>query len=72
MLEFGVADEFLRLFNGGGLAFNVSEDVGDLRDLVAHVGFEFRDLIMGFFERHALIEFDVLLDMELPGRDPAR
>src|SRR5271169_4274723 len=29
MLEFGVADHFFRLFNGGRFALDVGEDVGD-------------------------------------------
>ena len=31
---------------------------------MAHVGFEFRDLIVSSLEGHAFVEFDVLLDMK--------
>ena len=63
MLEFGVADYFFGLFDGRGFAFDVSENVGDFRDVAAHVGFELGDLIVGLFERHAFVELDVLLNV---------
>ena len=60
-------DDFFRLFDGRRLALDVCEDVGNLRDVAAHVGFEFGDLIMRVFERHALVEFDVLFDVKVAG-----
>ena len=66
-LEVGVANQFIAGFDGGGFAFDVGEDVGDLRYVAAHIGFEFGDLIVGALEGHALVEFNVLLDVELAG-----
>src|SRR5271170_402814 len=66
-LEFSVADYLVAGFNGGGLTLDVGENVGDLRHVVAHVRFQFRDLIVGTFEGHAFVEFDVLLDVKLSG-----
>ena len=65
--RFGVADQLVAGFDGGGFAFDVGEDVGDLRHVVAHVGFEFGDLIVSAFEGHAFVEFNVLLHVELAG-----
>ena len=42
-------------------------DVVDLGHVVAHVSFEIGDLIVGAFKGHALVEFDVLLDVKAPG-----
>src|SRR5579864_1168767 len=67
MLEFGIADQFFRALDGGGLALDVREDVGNLRDVAAHFGFEFGDLIVRIFQRHAFVEFDMLLDVEASG-----
>src|SRR5580700_8080445 len=64
-LETGVADQFVAGFDGGGLAFDVRQDVGDLRDVVAHIGFEFGDQIVGGLQGQVLVEFDVLLDVEV-------
>src|ERR1700691_3204883 len=65
-LEVGVADQLVAGFDGGWFAFDMGEDVGNLRYIEAHVGFEFGDLIMGVLERHAFIKFDVLLDVKPP------
>jgi len=64
-LEAGVADHLVAGLDGGGLAFDVSEDVGDLGYVVAHVGFEFGDLVVGGLQGKVLIEFDMLLDVEM-------
>src|SRR5580704_17423934 len=45
----------------------MSQDVVDFGHVVAHVSFEIGDLIVGAFEGHALVEFDVLLDVKAPG-----
>jgi hypothetical protein len=66
-LEFGVADEFVAGFDGGGFAFDVGENVGDFGNVSAHVSFEFGDLIVGGFESHAFVKFDVLLHMKSSG-----
>ena len=67
-LEAGVADQFITGFDGGRLAFDVSEDVVDLGDVVAHIGFEIGDTVVSAFQRHALVEFDMLLDVEAAGK----
>ena len=66
-LEGGVAYRLVAGFDGGGFAFDVGEDVADLAYVAAHIGFEFGDLIVSAFERHAFVEFDVLLDVEFAG-----
>ena len=63
-LEIGVADQLVAGFDGGGLALDVGEDVGDFGHVAAHVGFQFGDLIMGALQGHAFVEFDVLFDVE--------
>src|ERR1700722_9181005 len=68
VLKFGVADNFLRLFNRRRLALDVGENVGFFRDVATHVGFEFSDLIVRALERHALVEFDVLLHVQAAGK----
>ena len=50
--------------DGGGFALDVGEDGGDFGDVVAHLGFEGGDDVVGFAERHALVYFKVLLDVE--------
>ena len=42
----------------------MGEDGGDLGDLAAHVGFEVGDERVGCAERHGLVDFEVLLDVE--------
>src|ERR1700728_3276548 len=68
MFEFRVADHRFGLLDGGRLALDVGKDIGNFRDLAAHVGFELGDLIVGAFEGHALVEFDVLLDVQPAGK----
>src|SRR5579872_592375 len=68
MFQFGITDKFLRRFNCGGFALDVSQDVGNLRDISSHIGFELCDLIVGLLEGHALVEFDVLLDVKVAGK----
>src|ERR1700686_2152613 len=64
MFQFSVAHQFVWLFDGRRFALDVSENVGNLRDVAAHVGFQFGDLVVSFFEGHALVEFDMLLDVQ--------
>src|SRR6267154_595367 len=66
-LQVRIANQFIRLFNGRGFAFDMSEDFSDLRHVTTHVSFEISDLIVGTLEGHALIEFNMLLDVELAG-----
>jgi hypothetical protein len=68
MLEFRIADDFFGLLEGGRLALDVGEDVGNFGNIVAHVGLQFGDLIVGGFEGHALVEFDVLFDVQTAGK----
>ena len=63
-----VAEHLFRLFDGGRFAFDVREDIENFRHVAAHVGFEFGDLIVSVFQRHALVEFNVLLDVEVAGK----
>jgi len=63
-LEGGVAYRLVARFDGGGFTFDVGEDVPDLPYIVAHVGFEFGHLIVGVLQCHALVQFNMLLDME--------
>ena len=67
MFEFGVADHLFRLFDGCRLALDMRKDVGNFWDIAAHVRFEFGHLIVRILEGHALIEFDVLFDVQLAG-----
>jgi hypothetical protein len=64
-LQTGVAHQLVAGFYGRGLAFNVSKDGGDLGHVVAHVSFKFRDSIVGGLQAQVLVEFDMLLDVEL-------
>ena len=52
------------LDDGGGLGFDVGEDGGDLGDFAAHVGFERGDDVVGLAERHGLVDFEMLLDVQ--------
>src|ERR1035441_2734505 len=65
VLEFRVAEDFFWFLNSRRLALNVGEDVGNFRYVAAHVRFEFGYLIVRVLKRHALVEFDVLFDVEL-------
>ena len=65
--EGGIAHRFVASLDGGGFTFDMGEDVTDLAHVAAHVGFELGDLIVSAFERHAFVELDVLLDMQLAG-----
>src|ERR1700679_201950 len=66
--EFGVANKLVSGFDRGRLALDMGKDVGDLGNIVAHVGFEFGDLIVSVLESHTLVEFDVLLNVK-PARE---
>ncbi len=63
--ELAVAFERLGALDGGGLAFDVGEDGGDLGDFAAHLGLELGDEGVGGAEGHGLGDFEVLLDVEL-------
>ncbi len=45
-LEAGVAEHLVAGFDGGRLAFDMGEDVGDFGHVAAHISFEFRHLIV--------------------------
>ena len=62
--ELAVAFERGGALDGGGFAFDVGEDGGDLGDLAAHLGFELGDEVVGGAEGHRLVDFEVLLDVE--------
>ena len=62
--ELAVALERGGTLDGGGLAFDVGEDGGDLGDLATHLGFELGDEVVGDAEGHGLADFEVLLDVE--------
>src|ERR1700687_1065250 len=64
MFQFSVAHQFVGLLDGGRFALDMSKDVGNLRDVAAHVGFQFGDPVVRVFERHALIEFNMLLHVQ--------
>src|ERR1700733_14366418 len=64
-LQFRVVHLFFRFLDGGGLALDVGEDGCDFGHVVANVGLEFSDLIVGSLESHPFVQFDVLLDMKL-------
>src|SRR5579862_1604253 len=66
--EFRVADNFFGRFNGGRFALDVGNDVCDLREFTAHIGFQFRNLIVRVFQFHALVEFDVLFDVHVSSK----
>src|SRR5271163_1152284 len=63
-LDLAVALDAHRQFDGRGLALNVGEDGIDLRDLFADFVFDAADEIVGLSERHRLVDFDVLFDVE--------
>ncbi len=63
--ELAVAFERGGTLDGGGLAFDVGEDGGDLGDFAAHLGLELGDEGVGVAEGHGLVDFEVLLDVEL-------
>src|ERR1700733_1545909 len=63
--ELAVALERGGTLDGGGLAFDVGEDGGDLGDLAADVGFELRYESVGGGERHGFADFEMLFDVEL-------
>ena len=63
--ELAVAFERGWALDGGGLAFDVGEDGGDLGDLAADLGLELGDEGVGGGERHGFVDFEVLLDVEL-------
>ena len=63
--ELAVAFEGGGALDGGGLAFDVGEDGGDLGDLAADLGLELGDEVVGGAEGHGLVDFEVLLDVEL-------
>jgi hypothetical protein len=67
-LEAGIPDQLVARLNRCGLTFDMSEDIGNLRNFAAHVRFQFGDLIVSGLQRHTLVEFDVLLNMQSSGK----
>jgi len=58
--ELAVAFEGLRTFDGGGFAFDVGEDGGDLGNLAAHLRFELSDEGVSGTEGHGIVDLERL------------
>ena len=63
-LERGILDNLLAGLDGGGLAFDVGKDRGDLGDFEADFVFERGHLVVRIFHGEALVHFEVLFDVE--------
>ena len=63
--ELAVAFERCWPLDGGGLALDVGEDGGDGGNLAAHVGFEPGGKSVGVAQRHGLVDFKMLFDVQL-------
>ena len=63
--ELAVAFEGDGTLDGSGLAFDVCEDGRDLGDVAADIGFKLGDEGVGGAEAHGLVDFKMLLDVEL-------
>jgi len=63
--KLAVAFERCGPLDGGGLAFDVGEDGGDFGNFAADVRLELRDEGVGGAEGHVLLDFEMLLDVEL-------
>ena len=70
--ELAVAFEGFGTFDGGGFAFDVGEDGGDLGDFAANLGFKLGDEGVGSAEGHVLVDFEMLLDVKAGGCTPER
>src|SRR5580704_16745236 len=68
LFEPRIADQLLGGFDGGGLALDVGQDVGDFRNIATHVRFELGYLIVGLFESHAFVKLNMLLHVQVPGQ----
>ena len=66
MLQLRIPHELFRLFDRRRFTFDVRENICNLRHVVSHVGFEFRNLIVRILKAHTLVEFNVLLDVIAP------
>src|SRR5690348_8490686 len=64
LFQLTITRDLVAAFDGRRLTFNVGEDGRDFRQVAANLTFEYRHLVMGLLERKALVELQVLLDME--------
>ncbi len=65
LFQFGLENNLLTRFDRCRLAFNMGENGRNFRNLGAHLGFEARHFIVRLFHAEALIEFEVLLYVQL-------
>ncbi len=63
--QFGVMQQFVAGLDGGRLAFDVGEDRGNFRDVLANLGLEHGHAVVGFFQAQAFVEFEMLFDVEM-------
>src|SRR6185437_5983456 len=63
--ELAVTFDRCRPLNGGGLAFDVGNDSRDSGDFAAHLGFEPGSQGVGVAQGHGLVDFEVLLHVQL-------
>src|SRR5271169_6702519 len=64
--EAGRFDRAVAGFYGRRLALDVGQDARYLGNVVAQFAFQPSDPVVSFLQNHAFIQFDVLLDMQLP------
>jgi len=65
LLEFRLPNNLFSRFDGRRLAFDVSEDGHDFGDFTAHLGLEAADFVVGLLHAELLVEFEMLLDMQV-------
>src|SRR5579872_2284767 len=65
-LKMRIAFDLLTRFDGGGLAFNMSEDRSNFRNLLTNFKFQQADQVMSLLERQLLVHFKMLFDMQAP------
>ena len=65
LLQLGVAHELVAGLDGGGLALDVGEDGGDLRDVAANLRLQHGHAVVGLLQAQVLVEFEMLLDVQL-------
>ena len=64
-LQFGVMQQFVAGLDGCGFAFDVGEDRGNFRDVLANLGFENGHAVVGFLQAKAFVEFEMLFDVQV-------
>ena len=62
--EFAIAFQRSGGLDGRGLAFDVGENGDDGGDLAAHLGLQVGDQFVGLAQRHGLVHFQMLFDMQ--------